>query len=216
MNTTNRLKLPVAMSVIVLSIGACGSGSDTADSDIAGDSSAVLNESVLNAGDQQSVFTTEIEPDVANPDSAIALDGTWDQCGGTLRNTYVFQGDTWALYTVIFEFDGCQGDVVSVDLPTDEPLFSGTFNFAGETTTESGLIARNIDFLTTRAYNVAVTIVDQGEFASSTNLETLDILSYDIVYNGTLGELIFGNGSGNSPEQRPTSLTFELPFVRRE
>ena len=214
MQDINHFRLPFLAIGVALSVSACGSGSDTTTPDATDFTDPALSVRNEDTGEinQPLIATPDVEPVDINFNGASELSGTWVQCGGGIQNTYVFDGSNFEFNFALYEYDNCQGDVISSGPPPSQPLFSGTYVLSGITTTFSGLTAMNIDFTTTYWYSE----IDSVDNLLTLYEEDLVIISHDIVYAGTIDELVFGRGSSAFPEQRPTALKFEAPFIRRQ
>ncbi len=194
MNTLARNAIPTrafTSSVLALllaaTLSACGGGSDDPLTGPSLDRSTPTGDSAAAPGDV----------------AVGALDGTWDLCGG-MRVTYVFRGSRWEQYLAYFTTPDCSGppDADEGLIPADQAFTAGSFELLSEITTEGGVQAREINMTADEYLGVPITPGSLG-------------VSHNIVYTGTPGQLFLGSHGAATPEQRPTALDFELPFVRR-
>ena len=121
------------------------------------------------------------------------LEGEWLMCGGPYYITIVFESNAWTrTLSTLDHSSSCDNPIVN-----QGPSISGTYVLDGVTTTDEGLQVQRINFI----------IEDSVSSSIVTN--------YSIVYTGTPGELLLGEYSSNTEEDRPTALDFNFVFVRQ-
>lgn len=189
----------LSVAVLLLMLMACkpggGSSSDS-------DAPEVDAPEIIEEADPVEVD----DPPVEDPPAlTLALEGTWDLCidletGSSTRVTYVFEGKAYSYRVASYLTQDCSGEPI---VAMNDQWQGGTFELLEETVDENGASARETNFHVELARGTPIPNADQYYL-------------YNVVGGPTDNTLYFSGVWRFTPEDRPTALNFEEPYLRRE